>query len=147
MPNDHHRIRTYGLRRSRMPMIAFEKLVGDLDESILRVGYRMSLGTEAAVHEYISPVYPLIVDSYLQVLNQIINIFEGRIVNQPEMYLEGNMTRKGRCEYTWIITGGTIILLVELKLNLRSLSSDAYSDIIAQCCAEANGNWLHITFI
>jgi hypothetical protein len=62
-------------------------------------------------------------------------------VNHPEMPLEGNMARKGRCEYTWILTGGTIILLVELKLNLRSLNADAYSDIIAQCCAEADGNW------
>jgi hypothetical protein len=56
LPNDHHRIRTYRLRRSRMPMIVFEKLVGELDGSILRVGHRMSLGTEAAVHQYISPV-------------------------------------------------------------------------------------------
>ena len=30
--------------------------MSELDESILRVGHRMSLGTEAAVHEYISPV-------------------------------------------------------------------------------------------
>ena len=56
----------------------------------------------------------------------------------PEIYLEGNMTHKG-CEYIWINTGGTIILPVELKLNLQSLNADAYSDIIAQYCTEAKG--------
>lgn len=61
-------------------------------------------------------------------------------MNHPEMHREVNMARKGRCVYTWILAGGTIILLMELKLNLRSLSADVCSDIIAQCCAEAGGN-------
>jgi len=85
--------------------------------------------------------------SHAKVLDQIVNLFEGRIINHPEMHLEGSMARKGRCEYTWIVTGGTIILLVGLKLNLRSLSTDAHSDIVAQCCAEADGKQYHIVLI
>lgn len=56
LTDDYQRIRTYGLRRSRIPMNLFEKLAAELDESILRVGHRMSLDTEAAVQKYISPV-------------------------------------------------------------------------------------------
>jgi hypothetical protein len=37
-------------------MTYFQSLVFDLDKSILRVGNRMSLRNEAAVHEYTSPV-------------------------------------------------------------------------------------------
>lgn len=55
-PNDHKRIPTFPLKRSRMPMEYFQNLIFDLDKSILRVGNRMSLTNEAAIHEYASPV-------------------------------------------------------------------------------------------
>ena len=55
-PNDHTRIPTFPLKRSRIPMVYFERLIFDVDKSILRVGNRMSLTNEAAIHEYTSPV-------------------------------------------------------------------------------------------
>jgi len=56
-PNDHTRIPTFPLKRSRMPMVYFESLILEFDKSILRVGNRMSLTNEAAIHEYTSPVW------------------------------------------------------------------------------------------
>lgn len=54
--NDHNRIPTFGLQRSRLPMRFFDDLVKEMNKSILRVGHRLSLGNEAAVHHYILPV-------------------------------------------------------------------------------------------
>jgi hypothetical protein len=63
----------------------------------------------------------------------------GRIINKPEMTLEGNIARRGRCEYTFIMTQGTMILLIQLKQNLTALHDATYSEIVAQVLVEADG--------
>jgi len=55
-PNDHTRIDTFPLKRCRMPMGHFHEMVCELDKGISRVGSRLSLANEAAVHEYAAPV-------------------------------------------------------------------------------------------
>ena len=62
-------------------------------------------------------------------------------MNHPEMLLEGQIGKKGRCEYTYIFLDGPMLLLIELKLDLRSLSIENFSNIIAQVRAEADGNF------
>jgi hypothetical protein len=56
------------------------------------------------------------------------------------MLLEGQIGRKGRCEFTYIFIEGTMLLLIELKFDIRSLTHKNLSNIIAQVCAEADGN-------
>jgi len=57
------------------------------------------------------------------------------------MLLEGQVGKKGHCEYTYIFLDGHMLLLIELKLDLRSLSIENFSNIIAQVRAEADGNF------
>lgn len=52
--------------------------------------------------------------------------------------LDGQIGKRGRCEYTYIFLEGTMLLLIELKLDLRSLNDDAFSKIVAQVFAEAD---------
>jgi hypothetical protein len=51
-PDGHERIPNFPLQRARLPMLHYEHLLQDLDKGILRVGPRISLENEAAVHEY-----------------------------------------------------------------------------------------------
>ena len=62
-------------------------------------------------------------------------------MNHPEMLLEGQIGSKGCCEYTYISLERPMLLLIELMLDLRSLSIKNFSNIIAQVCAEADGNF------
>jgi hypothetical protein len=55
------------------------------------------------------------------------------------MMLEGVIGGRGKCEYTFLLTQGTIILLVELKQNITALDDEAYSKFVAQVLAEADG--------
>ena len=56
LDDNHYRINSFILHRSRLPMSHFRDIVIGLDKSILRVGKRMDLENEAGVHDYISPV-------------------------------------------------------------------------------------------
>lgn len=53
--------------------------------------------------------------------------------------LDGQIARRGRCEYTFLMTQGTMILLIELKQNLTALHDGAHSEFVAQVLAEADG--------
>lgn len=72
-------------------------------------------------------------------INGISDIFEGRLLNKPEIMLEGQVAKKVRCEYTYILTGGIMVLFIELKLNLGAMNDDGFSDIVGQVFAEADG--------
>ena len=72
-------------------------------------------------------------------IDRICDVFEGRIVNHPEMMLEGQMGRKGRCEFSYIFNECSVILLIELKFRFQSPTEEAFSKIVAEVCAEANG--------
>ena len=58
-PNTYLRIPAFPLSRTRMPWNMFERLVVELDRSVLRVGKQAQLVNEAGVHKYIRPVVPL----------------------------------------------------------------------------------------
>jgi hypothetical protein len=80
------------------------------------VGNRESLQNEAGVHRYISPVH-------LSVLfDTISGLFEGCIRNHPEMMLDGTVRRRGRREFGYIFVEGSMLLLIELKFDLRKLN-------------------------
>lgn len=68
-------------------------------------------------------------------------LFEGIIFKKPEFILDGQLGKRGRCEYGYTFTEGTMLLLIELKFDLRYISHEALSNIVAQCCAEADGNF------
>jgi hypothetical protein len=53
--------------------------------------------------------------------------------------LSGSMGRKGRCEYSFIFVDGVMLLLIELKFDLRMFNDSDYSNVVAQVCAEADG--------
>jgi len=72
-------------------------------------------------------------------VDKICDVFEGRIVNHPEMMLEGQIGRKGRFEFSYIFNECAMILLIELKFRLQSPTEEALSKIVAQVCAEADG--------
>ena len=55
------------------------------------------------------------------------------------MMLDGQIARRGRCEYTFLLTQGTMVLLIELKQNVTALHDEAYSELVAQVLAEADG--------
>lgn len=76
-------------------------------------------------------------------IDKICDLFEGRIVNHPEMMLEGQIGKKGRCEFSYIVNDCAMILLIELKFRIQS-SEEAFSKIVAQVCAEADGFIYHI---
>jgi hypothetical protein len=75
------------------------------------------------------------------------DLFEGRVLNYPELTLSGEIGKSGRCESTYTFMGCSMILLIELKFDLRSLTAMELSDIIAQVCAEADGKSMSITFV
>jgi hypothetical protein len=60
------------------------------------------------------------------------------MTNHPEVTLEGQIGRRGRCEYTYIFFHMSMLLLIELKFDIGSMSDDKRSDIIGQICAEAD---------
>lgn len=74
-------------------------------------------------------------------------MFEGRFVNHPEMMREGQIGRKGRCEYTYIFNDCSMILLIELKFTLETPTEASFSNIVAQVCAEADGLSLILRFL
>ena len=55
------------------------------------------------------------------------------------MILDGQIARRGRCEYIFLMTQGTMVLLIELKQNLTTLYDEAYFEFVAQVLAEADG--------
>jgi len=55
------------------------------------------------------------------------------------MMLDGQIARRGRCEYTFLLTQGIMVLLIELKQNVTALHDEAYSEFVAQVLAEADG--------
>jgi hypothetical protein len=121
-------------------MVIFDNVINGFDKSVLQVGNHLSLTNEAATHVYLSPV---IIISLHSMANQrffdtIVDLFEGRIVSHPEVTLEGQICRRGRCEYTYIFFNILMLLLVELKFYISSMSDDKRSDIIGQVCAEAD---------
>jgi hypothetical protein len=135
--DNHHRIPTVQLRRSRIPTSLYRIMCEGLQKSILRVGHRLSLGNEASVSAYISPVsvFPISV-AYVQIFDQLTDMFYGRMMNHPEMTLDG---RKGRCEYSYVFIDAAMLLLIELKLELNSLTDTQFSHIVAQVIAESDG--------
>jgi hypothetical protein len=52
----------------------------------------------------------------------VADIFEGRILNKPEITITGTMGRKGRCEYSYVFVEGLMLLLIELKTDIRSIN-------------------------
>jgi hypothetical protein len=73
-------------------------------------------------------------------------LFEGIIFNKPEFMLDGQLGkrgRRGRCEYGYTFTEGTMLLLIELKVDLRHVSDEVFN-IVAQCCAEGMVNSLFL---
>jgi hypothetical protein len=81
----------------------------------------------------------VIVCTNLKIFNIIHDLFEGRVVNKPEIMLDGNIGRRGRCEYSYVFVEGLMLLLIQLKLDLRFFNDADYSNIVAQVCVEANG--------
>lgn len=122
-------------------MVVFDNVIKGFDKSVLRVGNRLSLTNEAATHIYLSPVsiicFHLVVNQ--QLFDAVVDLFEARIVNHPEVTLEGQIGRRGSCEYTYVFCNAAMLLLVELKFDISSMSDDRRSDIIGQICAEADG--------
>lgn len=53
--------------------------------------------------------------------------------------LEGVIGGRGKCEYTFLLTQGTMVLLIELKQNITALNDESYSKFVAQVLAEADG--------
>jgi len=76
-------------------------------------------------------------------LNVITLLFEGIIFKKPEFILDGQLGKRGRCEYGYTFTEGTMLLLIELKFDLRYISHEALSNIVAQCCVEADAASLY----
>ena len=64
--------------------------------------------------------------------------FEGYIVNVIELTLSGISTIGGRCKFNYILLGGALVLLVELKASLTE-SLTELSNVVAQVYAEAEG--------
>ena len=121
-------------------MVYYEKIVESLDLSIWRVGNRRSLVNEASVSAYIGPVsFSPVPVADVEVFDKLSDVFCGRMVNKPEFNIEGQASRKGLCEYSYIFFDACIVLLVELKLNLESLTDNNFSNIVAQVMAEAEG--------
>jgi len=75
------------------------------------------------------------------------DLFEGRVLNYPELTLSGEIGKSGRCEFTYVFMGCSMLLLIELKFDLRSLTTTELSDIIAQVCAEADGKTMSVDFV
>ena len=75
------------------------------------------------------------------------DLFEGRVLNYPELTLSGEIGKSGRCEFTYVFMGCSMLLLIELKFDLRSLTTTELSDIIAQVCAEADGKIMSVDFV
>src|SRR5438045_8149607 len=107
-------------------MVIFDNVIKGFDKSVLRVGNRLSLTNEAATHIYLSPV--TIISFHLmanqQLFEAVVDLFEGRIVNRPEVTLEGQIGRRGHYEYTYVFCHVSMLLLVELKFNISSMSDD-----------------------
>lgn len=100
----------------------------------------MSLINEVAVHQYLEPVIiSLLSSADGQLFDGVVDLFEGRIINKPEITLEGQIGRRGRCEYTYTYFEASMLLLIELKFDLSALSDEKRSDIIGQIAAEADG--------
>ena len=64
-------------------------------------------------------------------------------MNHPEMMLDGQTASEGRGArgYAYMFMGGPMLVSIELRLDLRALSVDVFSDIISQVCAETDGNF------
>lgn len=67
------------------------------------------------------------------------DFLEGRVINTPEALLTGELGSGGRCEFTYVFVGCSMLLLIELKYDLRQMSKTDFSNIVAQVCAEADG--------
>jgi len=121
-------------------MLYYEQIVESLDLSIRRVGNRRSLVNEASVSAYIAPVsFSPVPVADVEVFDKLTDLFCGRMVNKPELNIEGQVSRKGRCEYSYVFFDACMVLLVELKLKLGSLTDNNFSNIVAQVMAEAEG--------
>jgi hypothetical protein len=79
--------------------------------------------------------------------NLMSDLFEGRVLNHPELTLSGEIGKSGRCEFTYVFMGCSMLLLIELKFDLRSMTTTELSDIIAQVCAEADGKKVSANFL
>jgi hypothetical protein len=53
--------------------------------------------------------------------------------------MPGNISKRGKCEYTYVFVNNVILLLIELKFNLTIYNMSEWSDIVAQVCCEADG--------
>ena len=138
--DNHHRIPTVPLRRSRIPTSLYRIMCEGLQKSILRVGHRLSLRNEGSVSAYIGPVsvFPISV-AYVQIFDQLTDLFYGRMMNHPEMTLDGQIGRKGRREYSYVFIDAAMLLVIELKLESNSLTDTQFSHIVAQVIAESDG--------
>lgn len=125
--DDHRSIPSYRLRRSRIPIGIFKELCAQLDVSRNTLGDRRELENEAAIQLYLHPIP-----------TTILNLFRGRLVNQPGHLLKEQLAGTGRCEFTITFNGRSLLLFIELKQSL-SVHTSQLSNIIAQVIAEADG--------
>ena len=73
------------------------------------------------------------------IFNVVTDLFECRVINKSKMMITGSIGRKSRCEYSYVFARSLMLLLIELKLDLRYLNDEYYSNIVAQVCGEADG--------
>ena len=74
-----------------------------------------------------------------QLFDTIVDLFEGRKVSHPKVTLEGQIGRGRRCEYTYLFFHASMLLLIELKFEIGSMSDGERSGMVGQICAEADG--------
>ena|SRR5208282_2381532 len=77
--------------------------------------------------------------AYVQIFDKLTDLFYGRMINHPEMTFDGQIGRRGRCEYSYVFFEASMLLLIELKLDLQSMTDYHFSNILGQVVAEADG--------
>ena len=72
------------------------------------------------------------------ILETILSLFYGRLLNMPERALHGRMAWSGRCELSITFLGRLTLVFIEVKRQL-SYNPHEHSKMIAQVMAEADG--------
>jgi hypothetical protein len=137
----------FDLHRSRIPTALFKEIVADMDTLVMQFGtlrptLRQRQITEDARSRVLAPVSIIVslsdcrfLNAY-QIFNRLVAEFAGSILNTPESFASGRITRD-RVDYHFRTCG--ILTVVFVQVDLQVGGPDDRLDAIAQLIEECDG--------
>jgi len=143
-------MKTFEIRRARIPTSMFKEIVGDLDVTMNQYGDPVQHSNEEARSMCLAPVSAHSIPRSIfaahslhrQLYNRTVALFKLTIRNIPGSTIPSRMTTKGRVEYHFVVFGVLSLLVIEVKFELGT--GEERADAMAQVIAECDGIYLSL---